>query len=68
LTISILAARFTVRNPPLQRETSKPYRVARSFNTDLVIQLHPTWDRRQVEYVARELEASMKWRYINERE
>jgi hypothetical protein len=68
LTISVVAARFAVRKPVPQKGTSKPYRTVQSFDTDSVIQLHPGWNRRQLEYVARELEASMKWRHLHERE
>lgn len=68
LTMSIIAARFLVRKPSLETETSKPYRTIRSFDVDSAMQLHPTWNRRQLEYVARELEVSMKWRHLRERE
>lgn len=68
LTIAIIVARFTVRKPVPQTGTSKPYRSVQSFDMDSVIQLHPTWNRRRLEYVARELEASMKWRHLHERE
>ena len=68
LAIGIMAVRFAVRKPTPETKTSKPYRTVQSFDTDSVIKLHPTWNRRQLEYVARELEASMKWRHLNERE
>lgn len=68
LTVSILAARFMVRKPSPGTETSKPYRTVQSLDRDSVIELHPTWNRRVLEYVARELEVSMKWRHLHERE
>ena len=68
LTISILAVRFTVRRSNPETETGKPYRAARSFDTDTVMRLHPSWNRRRLDYVAHELETSMKWRHLHERE
>jgi hypothetical protein len=70
LAMLVVAVPYVVEtgSAETEKEPSKPYRTVPRFDTDAVIKLHPTWDRRQVEYVSRELEASMKWRHPYERE
>ncbi len=62
---AILALRFTYRRPKAQAEIdlSTPPDSA-SPDIDLVLRLHPTWDRRTLEFVAAELEASNRWRWF----
>ena len=67
LAMSIVAVRFMARKPSPETETSKPYRIIRSFDLNSVMRMHPTWNRRQLEYIGRELEASMKWRHLGDR-
>jgi hypothetical protein len=69
LTITIIAARFMYRKPlPEKAERSGLLRTAATFDVDSVLSLHPTWDRRKLEYVAREVEGAMRWRRLHEEE
>ncbi len=62
---AILALRYTYRRPKAQTqmEISTPPDSG-SPDIDLALRLHPTWDRRTLEFVAAELEASNRWRWF----
>jgi len=62
LAIVLLAARYVYRKPSKAAKKIEPLQGARSPDVETVLHLHPTWDRAKLEYVARELEASLKWR------
>jgi hypothetical protein len=65
--IVLVAVRYMYRRLPVQiaGEVGSSWTVG-SADIESVLRLHPTWDREKFEYVANELEASMKWRRLNE--
>jgi len=68
LAIVLLAARYVYRKPSKAAKKIEPLQVVRSPDVETVLHMHPTWDRVKLEYVARELEASLKWRRLREAE
>jgi len=69
LAITIIGARLMFRKPSAKMvEKREPLRIVTLFDVDSVLRLHPTWDRRKLEYVAHELEVSMKWMRLHEGE
>ena len=68
LAMILVAARYVYRKPSKVREKPERSRTVAPFDVESVLCLHPTWDRDKLEYVARELEASMKWRRLREKE
>jgi hypothetical protein len=67
--VGIVVVRFLYRRPrPEKAKPQPPEGVSPLLQIDSVMRLHPTWDRRTVEYVAREVEASMRWRRLHGRE
>jgi len=65
--IVIVAARFAYRKPPPEEpKRAKPPGRSPLLEVDSVLRLHPTWDRGKLEYVAREIEASTRWRRLRE--
>jgi hypothetical protein len=68
LALVLLAARYVYRKPSKAAKKIEPLQVVRSPDVETVLRLHPTWDRAKLEYVARELEASLKWRRLREAE
>ena len=68
LAMMIVAIRYVYRKTSSEAMEEMPRsRSAGSFDVEQVLRLHPTWDRRKLEYVANELEAS-KWRRLREAE
>ena len=68
LAMVLLAARYAYRKPSKAARKIEPLQGVRSPDVETVLRLHPTWDRAKLEYVARELEASLKWRRLREAE
>ena len=66
--VMLLAARYAYRKPSKAAKKIEPLQVVRSPDVETVLHLHPTWGRAKLEYVARELEASLKWRRLREAE
>jgi hypothetical protein len=65
----IVAARYIYRKPSTEvLPKTEIRRTVRPTDVESVLRLHPTWDREKLEYVARELEASMRWRGLREGE
>jgi hypothetical protein len=68
LAIVLLAARYVYRKPS---KTAKKIVLPQALSppdVETVLRLHPTWNRKTLEYVASELEASAKWRRLSEEE
>ncbi len=62
---AILALRFTYRRPKAQAEMDpSTLPDSASPDIDLVLRLHPSWDRKKLEFVAGELKASNRWRWF----
>jgi len=68
LAMVLLAARYVYRKPSKAAKKIEPLQVVRSPDVETVLRLHPTWERAKLEYVAHELEASLKWRRLREAE
>jgi hypothetical protein len=69
LAAGIVAARYIYRKPSTEvLQKTEVRRTVRPTDVGSVLRLHPTWDREKLEYVAQELEASMKWRRLREEE
>jgi hypothetical protein len=69
VAVAVVAGRFLYRRPwPEKAQKPVPFGVSPLLQVDGVMRLHPTWDRKMVEYVAREVEASMRWRRVHDRE
>ncbi len=65
VAVAILTLRFTYRRPTVQAEMDfSTLPRSASPDIDLVLRLHPSWDRRKLEFVAGELEASTRWRWF----
>jgi hypothetical protein len=65
--LMIAAARFTYKRPSRAApKKAKPPESSPLLEVDSIMRLHPTWDRGKLEYVAREMEASMRWRRLRE--
>jgi len=65
----IVVARYIYRKPPTEvLPKTEIRRTVRPTDVESVMRLHPTWDREKLECVAREIEASMKWRVLHEGE
>jgi hypothetical protein len=69
VAVAVVVVRFLYRRP-WPEKAQEPVRAGVSplLQVDSVIRLHPTWDRKMVEYVAREVEASMRWRRVRGKE
>jgi len=68
LAIVLLAVRYVYRKPS---KTAKKIVLPQALSppdVETMLRLHPTWDRAKLEYVASELEASLKWRRLREAE
>ena len=68
LATVLLAARYVYRKPS---KTAKKIVLPQALNppdVEKVLRLHPTWDRKKLEYIAGELEACAKWRRLSEEE
>jgi hypothetical protein len=64
----LVAVRYVYRRPsegPKQLSATGPAYI--DTVSDVLLR-HPTWNRRELEYVKRELEASMKWRRLRDTE
>jgi hypothetical protein len=70
IAIVVLAARYVYKRPPRKDalEKTERSRIVQSMDAESVLRLHPTWDRKTLEYVANEVEASMNWRRSSEKE
>jgi hypothetical protein len=69
VAVGVVVVRFLYRRPwPEKAQKPVPAGVAPLLQVDAVMRLHPTWDRKMVDYVAREVEASMRWRRVYDRE
>lgn len=69
LAVVIITARFMYRKPPRKIvEKGEPMPLGAWLDVESVMRPHPTWDRRKLEYVAREVEAAMRWRRLHEGE
>jgi hypothetical protein len=68
LAIVLLAANYAYGKPSKAAKEIELLQVVRSPDVETMLRLHPTWDRAKLEYVARELEASLKWRRLREAE
>jgi len=69
IAIMVITARYICRRPRAEKpEKIERSHTNRSMDVNSVLRLHPTWDRKTLEYVASELEASMKWRRLSEKE
>jgi hypothetical protein len=69
LAMMMVAVRYVYRKPSaaVTKETPRS-RTVGPVDVEAVLRLHPTWDRDTLQYVASELEASMKWRRLREEE
>jgi hypothetical protein len=63
----VVVARYAYKRPapPAQLKKREPER-SPLLEVESVLRLHPTWDRKKLEYVAREIEATSKWRRLRE--
>jgi hypothetical protein len=66
--VVLLAARYMYRKPSKTAKKIEPLQAVGSPDVEAALRRHPTWDAEKLEYVARELEASMKWRQLREAE
>jgi hypothetical protein len=64
----LLVARYVYGKPSKAARKVDLLQTARSPSVETMLRLHPTWDHEKLEYVARELDASMKWRRLSEEE
>jgi hypothetical protein len=69
IAMVVVAARYVYKRPrkDTPEKTERP-RIVQSMDVGSVLRLHPTWDRKTLEYVASEVEASMNWRRSSEKE
>ena len=67
LAIVFLVARYAYRKPSKTAKKIEPPQVV-SSSVEAMLHLHPTWDRKMLEYVARQLDASLIWRESREAE
>ena len=69
IAMVLVAARYMYKRPRKDtlEKTEHPH-IVRSMDVESVLRLHPTWDRKTLEYVASEVEASMNWRRLSEKE
>jgi hypothetical protein len=65
LTICIIAVRYGYRKPE-KKETLREGGIVQpgAHDVDLILQLHPTWNRERLEYIKRELDVTRKWRQM----
>jgi len=63
----LLAARYVCGKPKAAKKV-EPLQAVSSPGIETALRLHPTWDHEKLEYVAHELDASMKWRRLSEGE
>jgi hypothetical protein len=68
LAIVLLAARYVYRKPSKAAKKIVPLKALSPPDVETVLRLHPTWDRKKLEYIASELETSAKWRRLSEEE
>jgi hypothetical protein len=66
LAMIIVAGRYIYRKPSKVTQRTEPSQTIAPFDVESALRLHPTWNREKLEYVARELEASMRWRSSRE--
>ena len=64
----LLVARYVYGKPSKAAKKVEPLQAVSSPGVETALRLHPTWDHEKLEYVAHELDASMKWRRLSEGE
>jgi hypothetical protein len=67
--VVLLAGRYMYRRPPPEIVgEARSQGSAESPDIESTLHLHPTWDRRKLEFVVNEIRTSVKWRQLNEGE
>ena len=65
LTLGLIAVRYGYRKPEEKREEKSEEPRPEADEIEEIVKLHPTWRRRSLEYVKRELEVTRKWRDLS---
>jgi hypothetical protein len=68
LAMCIVAVRYAYRRPQEGEVTVTEVTQPAEKDIDSILQLHPTWSRKGLEYVKRELDVTRKWRRLRAEE